>query len=821
MYQNHIVITHISDSYDCATGQVTVRFRIKNIDQSGRAGGYVTAYTVNTSGGGRSRVLPEGNDVVEYTGIFSAGDLFYVTAYGFDNNDAPETTEYMHPTVPAPPDAPTISMNATMPLCNGVAATLTASGSTGNYIWSNGATGASIQVTQAGTYTVRAIGQCGESAPSNAIVVTTDATPVAPTIGSSAGNLLCNIGSTVLSATSSGGTINWSNGQSGNSFSTTVAGSYYASETNGCGTSGNSNVIVITTAQTPSAPTVNSSNGTVLCNGSNTTLSTSPSAGGSIFWNTGANANSIIVSSPGDYYAYETNACGTGAISNVVSISTGGAPAAPVVSSSNGTLICNGASTTLSASGSGAITWSTGASGNSIAVNASGNYYATASNNCGTSAASNTIVIATNQTPTAPTVSTSNGSLLCNGASTTLSAAPSFGGTINWSTGAVGNSILTSTAGNYYAYEVNGCGTGTVSAIRSITTASTPVAPVVNPSGDQLLCNGASVVLSASGSNLTWNTGAVGNSITVSTAGSYYVYDRNACGNSANSNVVRTNTVVCPVPLPGASFMVCPGAQKTLDAGAGYDTYLWSNGATTRTIAVGPGIYSVTVTKDGCAASSAQVTVGYYTVVTPTISASGATSFCAGGSVGLTASSGAGYLWSNGATSQTINVGTAGVYYVSVTDANGCSATSAAVGVTVNPLPTATISGNTTVCLGTAAQTIRFTGANGTAPYTFSYRLNGGSVQAISTSVGNTVDITVPTHTAGVNRYTLVAVAESSATACSNAASGEATVLVNALPAATISGNATVCFGSTSPQISFTGLNGTAPYTFTYKREIS
>ncbi|MFX8664573.1 hypothetical protein ABTM59_19050, partial [Acinetobacter baumannii] len=90
-------------------------------------------------------------------------------------------------------------------------------------------------------------------------------------------------------------------------------------------------------------------------------------------------------------------------------------------------------------------------SGNSIAVNASGNYYATASNNCGTSAASNTIVIATNQTPTAPTVSTSNGSLLCNGASTTLSAAPSFGGTINWSTGAVGNSILTSTAGNYYA----------------------------------------------------------------------------------------------------------------------------------------------------------------------------------------------------------------------------------------------------------------------------------------------------------------------------------------------------------------------------------
>ncbi|HEX6915128.1 MAG TPA: LamG-like jellyroll fold domain-containing protein, partial [Chitinophagaceae bacterium] len=59
-----------------------------------------------------------------------------------------------------------------------------------------------------------------------------------------------------------------------------------------------------------------------------------------------------------------------------------------------------------------------------------------------------------------------------------------------------------------------------------------------------------------------------------------------------------------------------------------------------------------------------------------TISPSGPTTFCQGGSVTLTASSGAAYLWSTGATTQSIIVSTAGSYTVTVTQANGCSGTS-------------------------------------------------------------------------------------------------------------------------------------------------
>ena len=77
---------------------------------------------------------------------------------------------------------------------------------------------------------------------------------------------------------------------------------------------------------------------------------------------------------------------------------------------------------------------------------------------------------------------------------------------------------------------------------------------------------------------------------------------------------------------------------------------------------------------------------------------SGSTTFCAGGSVDLTANpAGASYLWSNGAVTRTITVNASGNYSVTVTDGNGCSA-QASQGVTVNPLPVASItpSGSTT-----------------------------------------------------------------------------------------------------------------------------
>src|SRR5512140_1046154 len=95
---------------------------------------------------------------------------------------------------------------------------------------------------------------------------------------------------------------------------------------------------------------------------------------------------------------------------------------------------------------------------------------------------------------------------------------------------------------------------------------------------------------------------------------------------------------------------------------------------------------------------------------TPTIT--GPSAFCAGSTITLTSSSATGNLWSTGATTQSITVSAAGSYTVTVTDANGCTATSAAKVVTSNPLPaTPTITGPSSFCAGS---TITLTSSSAT-----------------------------------------------------------------------------------------------------------
>lgn len=82
------------------------------------------------------------------------------------------------------------------------------------------------------------------------------------------------------------------------------------------------------------------------------------------------------------------------------------------------------------------------------------------------------------------------------------------------------------------------------------------------------------------------------------------------------------------------------------------------------------------------------------------ISASGPLTICDGESLTLTAPAGAGYtyLWNTGATTQQITVSAAGNYSVTVADADGCSYMTDPVTVTVEPLPDATVTGNTAIC---------------------------------------------------------------------------------------------------------------------------
>ena len=187
---------------------------------------------------------------------------------------------------------------------------------------------------------------------------------------------------------------------------------------------------------------------------------------------------------------------------------------------------------------------------------------------------------------------------------------------------------------------------------------------------------------------------------------------------------VNCSTTPPPTISTSGPTMICPGRPVTLTSSAAA-SYLWSEGSTTQAIAVSTaGTYRVTTTDNrGCMATSAPTMVSLYPApAVPTITAGGPTRFCMGGSVMLTASSGASYLWSTGATTQSIVVTDTGNYTVTTTNIDGCPATSAPTAVTrIVPPP--------------GSQVFNYTGA--AAPFTVPECVTSIRVDAYGAQGGN------------------------------------------------------------------------------------
>lgn len=170
-----------------------------------------------------------------------------------------------------------------------------------------------------------------------------------------------------------------------------------------------------------------------------------------------------------------------------------------------------------------------------------------------------------------------------------------------------------------------------------------------------------------------------------------------------NQSFVIEQSVTASISASGATS-ICVGDTVFLTSSSANGN-LWSPfGQASQTIAVTQsGSYQVSVTNAGCVATSLPVQVTVSSLpATPTISASGSTTICAGDQLILTSSSPSGNLWMpTSQTTQAISVAASGVYQVSVTNAAGCSVNSNTIPVTVNPLPaTPTAGSNSPVSLG-------------------------------------------------------------------------------------------------------------------------
>ncbi|MBK9175172.1 MAG: gliding motility-associated C-terminal domain-containing protein [Flavobacteriales bacterium] len=268
----------------------------------------------------------------------------------------------------------------------------------------------------------------------------------------------------------------------------------------------------------------------------------------------------------------------------------------------------------------------------------------------------------------------------CSDAPPTLTA-PAIGTSYLWSTGQSSASIVPTQSGPHTVTITDASGCEAFSTFN----VTLHALPAVDLGPDASICGSTPQVLSAGnpGSTYLWNTSAQTQSIGVSASGTYSVTVTNANNCSASDAVaVQFN------PLPTDALQdvsACITAAPSLDAGNPGGTFLWSTGATTQSITPSAtGTYSVTITTpQNCSA-----TFDANVILAPaiTVALANDTSICQGHTLVLDGGTpGSNYLWSTGATTQTINAGSSGTY--SVTVSNGLCSASDAMTVTVLPGP--------------------------------------------------------------------------------------------------------------------------------------
>ncbi len=554
-----------------------------------------------------------------------------------------------------------------------------------------------------------------------------------------------------------------------------------------------------------------------ICSGS-TTVFTTASTGGN--WSTDnavvatVDAAGVVTAlSAGSATITYTNACGASA-SRVVTVAS---LLTATVSAQGATSFCAGGSVVLTANGVGTYQWSNngtpinGATAATFTATVSGNYSVTISNGyC--NATSESVAVTVNPLPSA-SISAGSATNFCAGGSVVLTA--NGAGTYQWFNNGVALNISSQTytataSGNYTVVVTNNAGCSATSAATVVSVVAIPVASIT-AQGATSFCAGGSVVLIANGAgtyqwsnNGTAISGATTATYTATVPGNYTVTISNGfCNASSASVAVQVNALPAATITAGSATAFCAGGSVALTAN-GSGTYQWYNNGVALGIssqiytATASGNYSVVVTNNaGCSATSAATSVTVTAIPVAAITAQGSTSFCAGGSVVLSANSGSGftYQWSNngspitGATSANYTATTSGNYAVSVNNGN-CGSTSDPIAVTVTAVPVATITAGSATSFCTGGSVVL------TAPSAAGYKWFRNAI-----ALGSTTQTYTATNS---GNYT---VEITNSNGCSAISSG-VTVTVNTNPVINaITGNTTVNAAATT-QLSNTTSGG-------------
>ena len=676
------------------------------------------------------------------------------------------------------PNAVTVAFNVTNASCYGKHnGSITALPSGGiapyTYAWSNGKTTQTINNLAAGTYSVTVTGAQGSGTATGTATVTQPTQIVAYISCTKTCPNQCNGTASVIVATGGTGpfTYQWSTTATTSTISGLCPGTYWVTITdaNGCKK--------IVGAMVLSYPAVSLSGITtsVSCNANCTgTITQTVSGGGgapfTYIWNDGATTKNRTALCAGQYCVTVTSSKGCTATACYTITQT----TPPSVTLTPNNPPCYGGTGSITSNVSGGTApysylWSNGQTTADLSGLATGSYSVTVTdaNQCTNSASTN---IAVPATPIAVVASATACSpfVACLGTATAVGSNGTAPYTYVWSNGQTGANASGLCIGVYTvtATDANGCSTTDTAAIKSC---SPPPCTYPISINSNIPCGATSTTLSVNLSSVpagstptayAWYIGSVGTTVVGTSAtyvaavpGTYCVRVTFASATqecTAETCTTLTAPVGPTVDVTGNN-PTCYGkstgnATATVSGGVGPFTYVWSNGKTTQTINNLPaGTYNVTVTaSNGCTATDGITLTNPPQIIAYVNCTKTCPNECSA-TINLTVIGGTPpytYHWSNGATSEDISNACAGIYWVTITDANGCNKV---VGAQILTYPAFNISSSVTqpTCAGICNGAIDISVSGGGGPgYTYIWS-NGKTTQDINNLCGGAYSVTV------------------------------------------------------------------------------
>jgi gliding motility-associated-like protein len=375
----------------------------------------------------------------------------------------------------------------------------------------------------------------------------------------------------------------------------------------------------------------------------------------------------------------------------------------------------NGSAHVIAAGGASPYTysWSPNVSTVDSAINLIAGTYSVTVRDAGTCSGIVTFNITEPATALSATAVTTQGSCGVNNGKIVVTATggtPAY--TYLWTGGSTRDSLINLGAGTYTVTvtDSKGC-TTTLSRTVTVSPAVVVSAVIINDVSCSGGANGAVHLTIGSGTgpfSYTWSPNvSTADSAVALAAGSYSVTVRDANGCSAliDTAVKQPTALATIMTSQNTDCGVRNGwAHAAVTGGAGPYTYVWNATSTTDSATgLGAGTYRVTITDaNGCIKIDSAVVGANSAPSAPTITG-GPLTFCLGDSVVLTSSATTGNTWSTGATTQSITVYNSGTITVTQTAGACTSPPSAAVTITVNPIPSTpsiSASGPLTFCPG-------------------------------------------------------------------------------------------------------------------------